>query len=371
MTALAKDRKTAQYGTPDEVVPGLLAFPVAAATTIYAGSLVATNASGYAVPASASTALKLWGRAEQQVINTTAAGFGSAGDLDVTVKPGVFAFTASGTITIANVGQACYAVDDQTIATTDGAGLYPYAGVIYGVAPDGQIYVGVGVPFSSPYSADDDVNLTNYAVREVRVRNIVNGNIADLAAYTVASNAAVNDATLNVAGDVVLLVAQTTAAQNGLYVVGTVTTGTAPLTRLGAMAAGETVLAGQIIANVGVGTLYANTVWKNTTSSGVVATNDLAFYPKTVTISQVLVAGTATVTSIPVLSVTKTFIGLTRRIANTSTLTVGGYCTTVGGANGVTAGALGTASIIIEACVGAGTINNADISTLEVCVTNW
>ena len=61
MTALAQDRITNQYGTPDSVEPLLLSFPVAAATTIYGGSLVATNAAGYAVPASASNALKIWG----------------------------------------------------------------------------------------------------------------------------------------------------------------------------------------------------------------------------------------------------------------------------------------------------------------------
>lgn len=365
MTALAQDRLTPQFGTPDSVQPLLLSFPVAASTTIYGGSLVATDANGRAVPASASSALKCWGRCERLADNAA----GAAAAIQCAVKPGVFYFANSGDIDQTSVGKYCYAVDDQTVSLADGAGLRPIAGVIYSY--DSSLGVGVGVGFASPYAIDDDLPLSSYDVRTVRARNVVNGNIADLTAYTVASNAAVNDATLNVAGDVVLLVAQATAAQNGLYVVGTVATGTAPLTRLGSMAAGDTILAGQLLVNVAVGTVFANTQWKNTTASGVVATNDLAFYPKSVTISQALTSGTATVSSIPVLSVTKTCVCLTRRIANTSTLTVGGYCTTTGGANGVTAGALGTAAIIIEATVGAGTINNADISTLEVCVINW
>lgn len=362
MTALAKDRKTAQYGSPDEVVPGLLSFPVAAATTIYGGSLVATNASGYAVPASASNALKLWGRAEQQVVNTTAAGYGTAGALNVTVKPGVFAFAASGSITIADVGKACYAVDDQTISLTDGAGLYPYAGVIFGVAPSGEIYVGVGVCFTSPYSADDDTELANYQVRTVRARNVVPANVADLGAFTVAGN----DGITNVAGDVVLLVAQTTAAQNGLYQVGTVAAGAAPLTRLGAMAAGDTMLAGQLVVHVAVGTLFANTEWKNTAASGVVGTNDLAFYPKTVIQSLTLVAGTTTITNVPILSATKSQIVPVRKTANTCSSTIQ-YVT-----NGAaTPGALGTASVEVMAAIDAGTINAADISTLEIAIHNW
>lgn len=363
MTALGKDRKTDQLGTPDIVDPQLLSFPVAAATTIYGGSMVATDASGNAVPVTAVGALRLWGRCERQVINTVAAGFGSAGDLDVTVRQGVFAFT-NGTgvnaITAADVGKLCYASDDQTVNKTDGAGLWPAAGKIFGLSPAGEVYVGVGMP--SLYDEDDDPVLTNYAVRNLRARNVVVANVADLTAFTVAGN----DGVTNVAGDVVLLVAQSTAAQNGLYQVGTVTTGTAPLTRIGA-ATGETILSGQIKVSVGAGTLFGNSEWKNTTASGVVGTNDLAFYPGRVVSERVLVAGTVTISDIPILSATKTQFSINRKVANTSTATTGGYAT-----NGApTPGAIGTASAAVFATVAAGTINNADISTLEVTVINW
>ena len=40
------------------------------------------------------------------------------------------------------------------------------------------------------------------------------------------------------------------------------------------------------------------------------------------------------------------------------------------GATGLTAGTVGTCAIVIEACIAAGTINVADISTLHVTVVN-
>lgn len=366
MTALAAARDTAESAVVETISP--LYFPIAAATTIWAGSLVATDASGNAVPASASTALKCWGRAEKTVANTVAAGYGSAGQLSIEVKPGVFCFangSGADAITAAHVGMICYASDDQTVNLTDGAGLRPAVGKIYGLQGT-QVKVGVGEP--SLYDAADNL-AAPVVIKTARARNVINGNVADLTAYTVAANAAVNDNVLNVANDIVLVVAQTTAAQNGLYKVGTVGGGTAPLTRIAPMPAGYVFVADEFEIAVGEGAVFAHSKWFNS-AGGTIATNTPAFMPETVTISQALTAGTATVASIPVLSATKTFIGLTRRIANTSTATTGGYCTTVGGANGVTAGALGTASIVIEACVAAGTINNADISTLEVSVHN-
>lgn len=144
MSALTQDRKTDQVD-PNSVIPQLLSFPAEASTKIYGGAMVATNAAGNAVPASASTALKLWGRCERQTDNSS----GGAGALQVPVRPGCF-YYASGTsadaIAAANVGQACYSIDDNTVGLTDGAGTRPYAGVIVGVRSDGQVAVLVGQP---------------------------------------------------------------------------------------------------------------------------------------------------------------------------------------------------------------------------------
>lgn len=150
MSALISDRKTDRMNSEDSVYPLLLSFPVEASTTLYGGAMVATNAAGNAVPASSSTALKLWGRCEKQTINA-----GAAGALQVPVRPGAYFYnsgTGADTIAQANVGSACYASDDNTVNLTDGGGTRPYAGVIVNIAPNGQIGVLVGQ--ASPYAVD-------------------------------------------------------------------------------------------------------------------------------------------------------------------------------------------------------------------------
>jgi hypothetical protein len=200
------------------------------------------------------------------------------------------------------------------------------------------------------------------AVCCIRARNVVPGAVADLTAFTVAGN----DGITNVQGDTVLLVRQATAAQNGLYTVGAVAGGTAALTRVTAIPTGETILAGQIEVQIGVGTLFANSVWKNTNASGVLGTNDLLFFPRTVIQSLTLASGTTTITNVPILSATKTIIHATRKTASGTANTIM-YAT-----NGAaTAGALGTASVEVFAVVAAGTINAADGSTLEIAITNF
>ena len=94
------------------------------------------------------------------------------------------------------------------------------------------------------------------------------------------------------------------------------------------------------------------------------------WFPRSVSLSVALTAGTVTISSVPILSVTKSNVLLTRQIANTSVATDGGYHPTVAGATGLTAGVVGTAAAIIEATVLAGTINAADISTLHATIIN-
>lgn len=128
MTALAQDR--ARASTPD-VQARRLSLPVAASTTIYQGALVALNLSGYAVPASADPSLTVVGVAEANVTNTTAAGYGSAGALQVSVQRGTFAFTNSSStaaITEADIGRVVYAADDATVSRTNPIGALPAVG---------------------------------------------------------------------------------------------------------------------------------------------------------------------------------------------------------------------------------------------------
>ncbi|OIO70885.1 MAG: hypothetical protein COS35_06520 [Zetaproteobacteria bacterium CG02_land_8_20_14_3_00_50_9] len=108
--ALTKDANTPERDG------ALVSAPVAAATIIYAGSMVALNAAGNAVPAADTAALKVLGRAESQVNNAA----GAAGDLKVTVKRGTFRFKNSGTAALAAGDELTNALveDDGTVAKT-------------------------------------------------------------------------------------------------------------------------------------------------------------------------------------------------------------------------------------------------------------
>jgi len=103
---LSADRATAyRDGLEQEL-------PVAASTLIYAGSLVAVDAAGYAVPAADAAGLVVMGVAMARADNSA----GAAGDIQVVVRRrGVFRFKGSG-LAQAQVGQDMYAVDDQTVA---------------------------------------------------------------------------------------------------------------------------------------------------------------------------------------------------------------------------------------------------------------
>jgi hypothetical protein len=92
-------------------------FPVAAATKIYAGSLVCVNSAGLAVPAADAAGYAFAGVAQEQVDN----GSGANGAKMVRVRrTGVFEFDAL-SLTQAMVGQPMYAVDDHTFDDASGA----------------------------------------------------------------------------------------------------------------------------------------------------------------------------------------------------------------------------------------------------------
>jgi hypothetical protein len=170
-----------------------------------------------------------------------------------------------------------------------------------------------------------------------------------------------------VAGQRVLLVGQTTKSQNGVYVVGVVAAGAAPLTRPADFATGAVVPSGRVV-QVSEGTLFSNSEWKITTTGNItVDTTSFDMYPREVTQQLALVAGTTTISNVPILSATKSNFISIRTTAATSTLTVGGY-QVVGT---ITPGIVGTASVTVDATVAAGTINVADVSTLNITVLNW
>jgi hypothetical protein len=129
-------------------------FGVEANTNVYLGGMLAIDANGYAVPASATTttanALKIVGRAENVVngipgenaINNP----GTAGAISVTARKGVFLYDQDNSITIADLGAICFALDDHTLTATDrasGASVQQYAaaGEVVALDPSGQVWV--------------------------------------------------------------------------------------------------------------------------------------------------------------------------------------------------------------------------------------
>ncbi|MEW5903638.1 MAG: hypothetical protein AB1722_04750 [Pseudomonadota bacterium] len=114
----------------------LIAVPVATTKKIFAGSLVAANATGYATPGAVATTLTYLGRAEETVDNSA----GADGAVSVLVRRGkAFKFANSGTdaVTQASLGKVCYIEDDQTVSATNGTNTRSAAGTVVGVESDG------------------------------------------------------------------------------------------------------------------------------------------------------------------------------------------------------------------------------------------
>lgn len=197
---------------------------------------------------------------------------------------------------------------------------------------------------------------------------------ASLTAFASVTGGTIKDGVTYVAGDVVLLANQTTAADCGLYVVGTVDTGahTAPLTRHPALPTNAAYVNGMVV-QVSEGTIWAGSMWKAMcTGAVVVGTGDPIFYPKTCKAIVTLASGTYALGSTQGLflfSTTKSNIQCNMNTpGGTVTSTVGGY-----GVNSAarTAGKSGTAAATVIARVAAGTIDTANNSTVDVLVTNW
>jgi|GEM_PF-237427 len=146
--ALAADR-----ATPSRAGKGF-SYPVKSAKKIYAGALVVLSG-GYAQPGAAGVGLRSVGVAKRLADNTA----GNDGDIAVEVEEGIFLFENSAggdQITLAEVGQSCYAVDDQTVAKTSNGGTRSVAGYIRDVTSDG-----VWVEIKNIHSADGDLVAAN------------------------------------------------------------------------------------------------------------------------------------------------------------------------------------------------------------------
>jgi len=110
---------------------------------IHQGALLVVAADGFIAPATTATGLVGAGVAQESVDNTG----GADGAKKIKFRSGIFKFVKDGTATPvqADVGNLAYAVDDQTIANTDGTGTRSKVGSIYRVESDG-VWVAIMLP---------------------------------------------------------------------------------------------------------------------------------------------------------------------------------------------------------------------------------
>jgi hypothetical protein len=116
---------------------------VAANAVIFGGALVCRNAAGFLVPGSTATTLLALGRAEESVTGTA-----TNGEVVCRVAGGTFRWSNSAAgdlITIADVGNDCFIVDDDQVAKTNGGATRSIAGKIVDVDAQG-VWVSTGIP---------------------------------------------------------------------------------------------------------------------------------------------------------------------------------------------------------------------------------
>jgi hypothetical protein len=154
MAALTHDRNT-EYSLGD-----LLAIPAAAGARIFAGSLVCSNADGYAEPADDAADLTFEGIATAQVDNRN----GADGDLSVIVRRrGRYKLDYRGAITQAALSAAVYAADDHTVDAANGVSNDVAVGVIDRVEGPGECWVSIDAVVLAGRAWDEPTTTTSGA----------------------------------------------------------------------------------------------------------------------------------------------------------------------------------------------------------------
>lgn len=140
MAATTTDRNTERKYVERIVADDAL---IAANTTIPAGVLVATDATGALVNASDTAGLTVVGRAPRRMVNST----GAAAKLKpaANVEAGVFKYgtTGANALTAADVGKNAIVLDNQTVVRAAGAVNGIVAGTVDSIDADGGIWVKV------------------------------------------------------------------------------------------------------------------------------------------------------------------------------------------------------------------------------------
>lgn len=201
---------------------------------------------------------------------------------------GGFANSAGGdAITANHLGQLVYAVDDNTLALTDGdvgagptrsaagyfAGFMTEAGITTLLIEVEDVPTHMAALWQNGGIAPGAV-AAGQGAGDIHVRGVVDVAIASLAAFTVAQT----DVTY-VENDVVALVLQGTGSQDGFYVVGEVAAGVAPLTRPSWYAAAS-VHPAKLEFVVAEGQWAGHVWYASATGAITVGTTDPDFYPR-------------------------------------------------------------------------------------------
>lgn len=157
---ITRDRKSPSLGGVG-VIAALAAYAVLAATNIFAGTMVAVNTDGNALPADDDATLKIVGVATIRADNT----LGATGDIKITVERGAFALAVSGTApTAKDVNAPVYAVDESTVSLDSSTGTRPYAGYVDQIV-DGTPYfmIGLDLPTSASVATPSAAGLQSAA----------------------------------------------------------------------------------------------------------------------------------------------------------------------------------------------------------------
>jgi hypothetical protein len=339
--------------------------------TIWEGAVVGrypfgTNA-GYIDNIGADASLEVVGITRHNLGSAPAGYTGPAFQSEGIVDELVWPMTFPATLTTASRDALVYGVDENNASLSP---VGPPIGMLLEVDSTTSGRVGIG-PSWVARAASKAQGKSGAAL--FKARGVVYNNQADLTAFTVASD----DGMTYVAGDRVLLVGQTTAAQCGLYVVGTVASTTAPLTRAPEMPTGFALPLGSIVEVGPGGTFYGNSTWKataTTTGGPVIGTNDPQFYPRVYKQTVNLASGTYTIGFGSTANPDEPLFLLSGAVVQMGHNTTGGTLGTAKygapSASRVT-GKAGTAVVVINSLVDAGTVQSADTSTVDVLIINW
>jgi len=223
---------TAAIDTPER--PGLTsAHPVAAGVIIYAGTLVALDTSGNANPAANTSGLKVIGRAEETVDNSD----GSAGDLNVNIKRGIFKYANSGSAAVdANdVGKVCYVEDDTTVTETASNSIK--AGIVIALDDAGaSVWVDTRLHLLTVAAIDaGGVGTTELAANAVTTAKITDANVTPAKTNIVEARTATADGlTTAIIGDTTTHVTVTSGNADHIIVLPTPTPGRQVVINVGA-----------------------------------------------------------------------------------------------------------------------------------------